>query len=64
MAYRSPGESLEDFLAQRVFADAAGEEIAPDEADVRGFEAFLERYKAGLAIERAAVDHLLENGRA
>ncbi|WP_276352975.1 xylulokinase [Cohnella caldifontis] len=61
---QGPGESLEDFLQQKVFQDVAGEEIAPDATDVQGFEAFIERYRAGLAIERAAVDHLLENGRA
>ena len=32
--------------------------IEPDAKDVEGFETFIERYKAGLAIERAAVDNL------
>ena len=27
--------------------------------DVKGFEAFIERYKKGLVIEQAAVDHLI-----
>ncbi|MCR2805472.1 xylulokinase [Paenibacillus soyae] len=57
-------ERLDDFLEKKVFQDVEGEEIAPDPADVKGFEAFMERYKAGLAIEQAAVDHLLENGRS
>lgn len=56
-------ESLEDFLEQKVFRDVEGQEIAPDAADVAGFQAFIKRYQAGLAIEQAAVDHLLENGR-
>lgn len=32
--------------------------MEPDAADVAGFETFIERYKKGLAIERAAVDNL------
>jgi len=56
-------ESLDEFLEQKVFKDAEGEEITPDKADVEGFQAFMKRYEAGLAIEQAAVDHLLENGR-
>ena len=30
----------------------------PEEADVKGFDVFLSRYTEGLAIERAAVEHL------
>jgi len=59
-ANKGADERLEDFLEQQVFADVAGEEIAPDPADVRGFEVFVERYRNGLAIEQAAVDHLTE----
>ncbi len=32
--------------------------MAPDASDVAGFETFIERYKKGLAIERAAVDSM------
>lgn len=49
---------LADYLQQRIFADAPGSTLAPDEADVAGFAAFLERYKAALHAERAAVEHL------
>lgn len=55
---------LADYLERKVFQDVAGEEMAPMAADVQGFEAFIARYKAGLAIEQAAVDHFMENGRA
>ncbi|GIQ69083.1 ATPase [Xylanibacillus composti] len=64
MTNQDQGESLEDFLEQKVFQAVEGEKLSPDRADVQGFEAFIERYRAGLAIERAAVEHLLENGRA
>lgn len=63
MTGKDQEESLEDFLEQKVFKDAEGQEITPDGADVKGFQAFIKRYQAGLAIEQAAVDHLLENGR-
>lgn len=32
--------------------------LEPDEKDVKGFNVFLERYKRGLEIERAAVESL------
>lgn len=44
---------------QKVFEEDAGQEIYPDQLDVEGFEAFIERYKKGLMIEQAAVDHLI-----
>jgi sugar (pentulose or hexulose) kinase len=48
--------SLPDFLDKMVFAGNTGTEIAPDPKDVAGFEAYLESYKACLAVERAAVE--------
>lgn len=32
--------------------------MEPDADDVKGFDTFIERYKAGLPIERAAVESL------
>lgn len=58
MANKNDGETLDVFLNEKVFAGDAGVEMAPDAADVAGFDAFIERYKAGLPIERAAVDSL------
>ena len=46
---------LPDFLDKMVFAGNTGTEIAPTPEDVAGFEAYLENYKACLAVERAAV---------
>ena len=48
---------LPDYL-DKVMADGVGEAVKPDPADVEGFNAFFRRYHEGLAIERAAVDHL------
>ncbi len=58
MKEKKDGESLGDYLNNRVFAGEKGETLAPDPEDVKGFDAFLARYTEGLAIERAAVDHL------
>ena len=50
--------TLEAFLDNKVFAGMKSETIEPDPKDVAGFDAFMQRYKAGLPIERAAVDSL------
>lgn len=55
---RSGEGSLADWLASSVFQDAEIDTIEPVQADVEGFDQFMERYRAGLAIERAAVDQL------
>jgi hypothetical protein len=41
-----------------VFGGAVATTVEPDPDDVRGFDAYLERYSAGLAIEKAAVEAL------
>ena len=51
---RRPGDTLEGYLQEQVFAQAKGEELPPDPADAAGFAAYLKRYQAGLAVERAA----------
>lgn len=52
------GLPLRAFLDQRVFARAPLRVTAPDPADVAGFSHYLDRYRAGLAIEAAAVSAL------
>jgi len=58
MLRKAQNESLEDYLSNRVFAGQDGTTIAPDQKDVDGFATFMERYKKGLVIERAAVEGL------
>ncbi|MDR0684003.1 MAG: hypothetical protein LBF83_02605 [Spirochaetaceae bacterium] len=55
---KGPDETLEAFLSQRVFTHSPGETVLPDAQDRRGFAEYMERYRVGLAIERAAVEHL------
>ncbi|GHV51298.1 ATPase [Spirochaetia bacterium] len=52
------GESLESFLAQKVFAQNAGTLLEPDTKDVQGFDVFIKQYTKGLAIEKAAGEYL------
>ena len=58
MLRKTGQESLEAYLAERVFAGQQVITVAPDERDVAGFAAFMERYTKGLDIERAAVEAL------
>ena len=57
-ANRGENETLEQFLDSKVFSGENASTVEPDAADVAGFNEFMKRYKAGLAIERAAVNSL------
>ncbi|MFF2591843.1 xylulokinase [Priestia megaterium] len=57
MLNKNENESLEDFLDDKVFKEVTAQEIYPDELDVKGFEAFIKRYKKGLVIEKVAAEH-------
>ncbi len=46
---------LAGYLAEQVFAGAPVTVVAPDPEDLAGFATFLQRYEAGLDVERAAV---------
>lgn len=58
MVNKKDGETLDQFLADQVFAGSEGLEMQPKAEDVAGFDAFIERYKEGLPIEKAAVESL------
>lgn len=58
MLRKDEGETLENYLNEKVFAGAKGVTVEPDAEDVKGFEEFMKRYAKGLAIERAAVEGL------
>lgn len=55
---KAEGESLAAFLSDRVFANERSVTMQPDPQDVAGFLSFMERYTAGLSIQRAAVETL------
>ena len=58
MLRKAKNEPFEAYLSNRVFAGENSVTIASDPRDVDGFTTFMERYKKGLIIERAAVDGL------
>ena len=58
MLRKEAGETLEDYLNAHVFANAKGTTLAPQQADVDGFNAYITRYKAMLEVERKAVEVL------
>jgi sugar (pentulose or hexulose) kinase len=58
MLRKAGNEPLEAYLSDKVFAGENSTTIAPDRKDIDGFTTFMERYKRGLVIERAAVDGL------
>ena len=58
MLRKEEGESLPDYLDCRVFTDAVSSTLMADEREVAGFDAFLERYKKALPMERCATEVL------
>lgn len=58
MINKAENETLDDYLSRKVFAGKAGMTKSPEPKDVEGFEAFMQRYTKGLAIEKAAVEYL------
>jgi sugar (pentulose or hexulose) kinase len=56
MEKKTAGESLENYLSNRVFATAESTTLAPEEADVAGFNAYIKNYKRLLEVEHKAVD--------
>jgi sugar (pentulose or hexulose) kinase len=58
-AYRAKGTgTLEDYLADQVFAGQTGSTLSPEPENEKGFEEFMERYRKGLAVEGSAVEAL------
>lgn len=51
---KADGESLADYLDNKVFAGNTGTEIKPTAADVEGFNTYIKEYEACLPIEKEA----------
>lgn len=52
-------ETLASYLNENVFAEAKSSTITPEADGTAEFEKFMLRYREGLAIEKAAVEHLI-----
>ena len=51
-------DSLQNYLSSTIFADVHCSTIEPIEEEVAAFNSFIERYKSGLAVEKAATRYL------
>ena len=58
MLRRQDGETLEDYLAKRVFSGMESTTLAPRQEDVDGFNAFAQSYSRLLRVEQLAADTL------
>ena len=58
MLWGDKGETLEDYLDNKVFASAKSSTLMADKSDIEGFNAFLARYKKALPMEKAAIEVL------
>ena len=58
MIQRKDGETLPQYLDNRVFAGQSGTTVSPVPEDVEGFNSFIEMYKKGYPIEQAAVESM------
>lgn len=61
MKNKAEGETLDQYLNEKVFAGEKGSTMAPDAADVAGFDEFIKAYVAALPAEKAAVETIKVN---
>jgi sugar (pentulose or hexulose) kinase len=59
----APGQELDAYLSDVLLTGTEVDVIEPDPDDVVGYTAFLDRYVAGLVVERAAADAVAAVGR-
>ena len=58
MLWHEEGESLPDYLDNKVFADAQSSTISATQEDIDGFNAFLAQYRKALPLERLSTEVL------
>lgn len=56
MIWKEEGETLPDYLDNKVYADAKTSTVMADDSDVQGFDAFLTNYKKAFDVEKKAVE--------
>ena len=54
MVQKAAGESLSDYLTNKVFVGMKKETLEPDAEDVKGFDEYIVSYRKALEVERAA----------
>lgn len=58
MVNRQDGKELEEYLNGNVFAGQESVVAQPDPEDVKGYDKFIENYKAAVSVQQAAVEAL------
>ena len=56
MLQKENNQTLENYLQDKVFRENAGNRIEPNPEEVAGFTAYMQRYTAGLKVEKAATE--------
>ncbi|MCQ2530539.1 MAG: ATPase [Lachnospiraceae bacterium] len=56
MLWKEEGESLEDYLDNKVFADAPSTTVMAEQSDIDGFNTFLKSFLKAYDVERLAVE--------
>lgn len=55
MVQKEAGETLSDYLSNKVFVGMNASTIEPDPADAKGFDEYIESYRKALEVEAAAI---------
>lgn len=58
LVQKEEGQPLGSYLSERVFAGSKGSRMEPLKEDIEGFDRFMENFKNGLPIERAAAERI------
>lgn len=58
MSNKDENETLEEYLANKVFKEMESKIVYPDSLDVEGFDAYIEKYKDAVKVQKAAVEAL------
>ena len=56
MLWKDDDDTLEDYLDNKVFAEAMASTLVADASDIAGFNVFLSRYKKAMPLERTATE--------
>ena len=56
LVYRSPDETLEDYLQDRVFSGMNQKTVSPDPLDEKGFDLYMNRFVSCLPAQKAAAE--------
>lgn len=59
MKWKKAGETLQGYLKNKIFCSIKGCVEMPSDEDIKGFNCFMKRYKAGFLLEKTAIDNVI-----